>query len=240
MLASPALDRRPSRLMLRALPARPGALVAGLARRQDLEIGLMQGGCGRSISAATPSSLTTFTRPGRAISSARCLSALNAGQLPASFVILVFAARLAGRKTPLDRGRPPDLRRSRLLFSAGPGRCVGLRTHRLLRRLRAHPDPCLAAASRPPDDVHRLSAGMFTIGYSVSFFAAVCPAARPGRDGHRRDRLPAGRHRRACCPADGDGVAHAGQPGMPWQRQQIPSPALRERGRSKCIAEVEG
>jgi MFS transporter, CP family, cyanate transporter len=99
-----------------------------------------------------------------------CLSAVNIGQLPASAVILVFARQLTGNRaifiiSPLGAfvglaaflSGVPQL----LVAAAGLiGFCCGMQ---LILSL-ALP-PLLA----PAEDVHRLSAGMFAIGYFVSF-----------------------------------------------------------------------
>jgi CP family cyanate transporter-like MFS transporter len=99
-----------------------------------------------------------------------CLSALNIGQLPASAVILVFARRLTGQRavfviSPLAAlgGLAAFLTGTPALIVAATGLigfCCGMQ---LILSL-ALP-PLLA----PADDVHRLSAGMFAIGYFVSF-----------------------------------------------------------------------
>jgi CP family cyanate transporter-like MFS transporter len=99
-----------------------------------------------------------------------CLGALNIGQLPASALVLAFAQRLTGRRavfviSPLGAlaGLAAFLSGSPALVVAAAGLigfCCGMQ---LILSL-ALP-PVLASA----EDVHRLSAGMFAIGYFISF-----------------------------------------------------------------------
>jgi len=98
-----------------------------------------------------------------------CLSALNIGQIPASAIILMFARRLTGGRAPLIAStlvaalgitlfltRPDHA----IVATSVLGFCCGIQ---LVLSL-ALP-PLLA----PSHEVHRLSAGMFAVGYLTSF-----------------------------------------------------------------------
>src|SRR5260370_8245484 len=65
------------------------------------ELGLMQGGSGTIYFGANAFIPDYLHEIGRGELVGTCLTALNAGQLPASLIILLFARRLAGRKEPL-------------------------------------------------------------------------------------------------------------------------------------------
>lgn len=99
-----------------------------------------------------------------------CLTALNTGQLPASFIIMAFANRLAGRRTPLAVAALVSLLGTGALLSASAplliagAVLIGLSSAFVLILTLALP-PLLA----PPDDVHRISAGMLAIGYTLAF-----------------------------------------------------------------------
>ncbi|MGA8402867.1 MAG: MFS transporter [Stellaceae bacterium] len=137
--------------------------------RRALPLGLLLGGTGGlyfSANAFIPDYLHAIGQPGLI---GPCLTALNAGQLPASAVILAFS-RLTGSRivfivSPLVAffGIAALLTPSPALIVAAAGLvgfCCGMQ---LILSL-AMP-PLLAA----PNDVHHLSAGMFAIGYFVSF-----------------------------------------------------------------------
>jgi CP family cyanate transporter-like MFS transporter len=98
------------------------------------------------------------------------LAALNAGQVPASVVIMVFARHLTGNRLVFIVSPLIALAGIAAFLSPLPeiivgaavlvGFCAGMQLTLSL----ALP-PHLA----PPDDVHHVSAGMFAIGYFVSF-----------------------------------------------------------------------
>jgi MFS transporter, CP family, cyanate transporter len=137
---------------------------------QTWELGLMQGGCGTIYFGSNAFIPDFLHATGQADLVGPCLSALNAGQVPASLIILAFASRLAGRKAPLIAVGLLTFVGLALLFTAVSWLMVlgaailGFAAGFVLILTLALP-PLLAAA----DDVHRLSAGMFTIGYSASF-----------------------------------------------------------------------
>ena len=47
----------------------------------------------------------------------------------------------------------------------------------------------LPAMLSPPDDVHRMAGGMFTISYTIAVIVPIC-AARSGTDRSALDRVP--------------------------------------------------
>ena len=98
-----------------------------------------------------------------------CLAALNLGQLPASLALLVWARRLGGSKTALVLMQVLGLIGIGTFFVPQPwiagfgAGVIGFCCAFTLIVTLALP-PQIAAAG----DVHRLSAGMFAIGYSLS------------------------------------------------------------------------
>lgn len=162
-------------LVATATPHLPRPLAAHEYRwwpdwRGALPLGLLLGGTGGlyfSANTFIPDYLHAIGQPALV---GPCLTALNAGQLPASFVVLAFPRHLTG---------------NRLVFIVSPLLAfVGLAAF-----LSAAPAVIVAAAGligfcgglqlvlslamppllTPADDVHHLSAGMFAIGYFVSF-----------------------------------------------------------------------
>jgi MFS transporter, CP family, cyanate transporter len=134
------------------------------------QLGLLQGGCSVlyfACNAFIPDYLHATQRSDLVNS---CLTALNAGQLPASLLILLFARRLAGRRGPYIAAGTIGLLGLAGLLLSGPigmiasAAAIGFCSAFVLILTLALP-PLLAA----PEDVHRLSAGMLAIGYTLSF-----------------------------------------------------------------------
>jgi CP family cyanate transporter-like MFS transporter len=137
--------------------------------RRLWQVGFLLGGTGGlyfSANAFIPDYLHAIGRPELV---GPCLGALNIGQLPASAIILVFARRLTGSRAALVGstllaavGVALFLARPDLAVAATSiiGFCGGIQ---LVLSL-ALP-PLLA----PAHEVHRMSAGMFAIGYLTSF-----------------------------------------------------------------------
>jgi CP family cyanate transporter-like MFS transporter len=133
------------------------------------QLGLLLGGTGGlyfSVNAFAPDYLHAIGRPELV---APCLGALNSGQLPASFLALFLVRRLTATRTPLVV--MPLLAVSGLaglLAPAGWTIVLGALVTGLFVAfgliLALALSPQLAAAG----DVHRLSAGMFAIGYTMS------------------------------------------------------------------------
>jgi MFS transporter, CP family, cyanate transporter len=162
-------------LLATATPHVPRALAANEYRwwpdwRGALPLGLLLGGTGGlyfSINAFIPDYLHAIGQPGLV---GPCLTAINAGQLPASFVVLAFSRQLSGKRivfivSPLVAflGIAALLTPYPALIVAASGvvgSCCGIQI--------------VLSLALPPlltgtDDVHHLSAGMFAIGYFVSF-----------------------------------------------------------------------
>jgi CP family cyanate transporter-like MFS transporter len=137
---------------------------------QVWRLGLIQGGSSLTYfgcNAFIPDFLHASGHPALVNAS---LTALNVGQLPASFLILLLAPRLAGRRAPLFATAIMSLLGVGALLVpqegaiiAGAG-VIGFSSAFLLILTLALP-PLLA----PPDEVHRLSAGMLAVGYTLAF-----------------------------------------------------------------------
>jgi CP family cyanate transporter-like MFS transporter len=125
------------------------------------------GGCYFSANTFIPDYLHAIGQPALV---GPCLTALNIGQLPASALILLFAGKLTGSRAAFVVSPLVAFAGLAAFFLPHPaaivaamglvGFCCGIQ---LILSLTL--PPVLAAA----DDVHRLSAGMFAIGYFVSF-----------------------------------------------------------------------
>jgi CP family cyanate transporter-like MFS transporter len=133
------------------------------------QLGLMQGGTGGLYFASNAFSPGYLHAAGRPELVSLCLSALNLGQLPASAVVLIWARRLTGNKrafllAPLGgvAGIVAFLSPLPEVMVVGAG-MIGFFTAFVLILTLALP-PQIA----PPGEVHRMSAGMFAIGYSLS------------------------------------------------------------------------
>jgi CP family cyanate transporter-like MFS transporter len=141
-------------------------------------LGLLQGGGSVvyfACNAFIPDYLHTTHRPDLVNA---CLTALNAGQLPASFIILASARRLAGRSAPFIVVGLTALLGLGALLSGRDGlmvagaAAIGFSSAFVLILTLALP-PLLAA----PADVHRLSAGMLAIGYTLTFIVPLLGGA---------------------------------------------------------------
>jgi CP family cyanate transporter-like MFS transporter len=170
------------------LMARPPAAAGGSVGRarwwpdwrdpRTWQLGLVQGGGSAlyfACNAFIPDYLHAVGRPELINAS---LTALNAGQLPASFVVLLFAPRLAGRKQPMMAVAAVSLLCLAGLLAPEPvvmvacAAILGFAAAFILILTLALP-PLLA----PAGDVHRLSAGMMTISYSFAFIVPLLGGA---------------------------------------------------------------
>jgi CP family cyanate transporter-like MFS transporter len=103
-----------------------------------------------------------------------CLTSLNAGQLPASFLVMGFPERITGKKAPLVALSLVSLGALGMLLLPIPwvqvlgAGILGFAAAFGLILTLALP-PVLAPAA----DVHRLSAGMFAIGYLTAFLVPL-------------------------------------------------------------------
>jgi len=102
------------------------------------------------------------------------LSGLNTGQLPASFLLLAFATRLERRTWPyVACGLLCVIATGGIVFGTGAwvvaaATLQGFSAAVILILVLALP-PLLS----PPDDVHRVTAAMFTISYSCAVLVPV-------------------------------------------------------------------
>ena len=102
------------------------------------------------------------------------LSGLNIGQLPASFLLLAFASRLEGKAWPyVICGALQVLAAMGIVFGSGvwivaAATLQGFAAAAILVLVLALP-PLLS----PPDDVHRVTAAMFTISYSCAVIVPI-------------------------------------------------------------------
>ena len=137
------------------------------------QLGLMQGGTGGlyfASNALIPDYLHAVGRPELV---GPCLSALNLGQLPASAVMLIWARRLTAGNAALVA--MPALAIPAIAFLADPrpwAAILGAATIGFSCALTLILTLALPPLLAPLHDVHRLSAGMFAIGYTLS---AVTP-----------------------------------------------------------------
>lgn len=106
---------------------------------------------------------------------APALSGLNTGQLPASFLLLAMASRWERKKWPLIAfgvsallGIAGILTASGLAGITAAASLIGFSCAGILTLVLALPALLVA-----PDDVPRMSAGVFTIGYSVAMVVSV-------------------------------------------------------------------
>jgi CP family cyanate transporter-like MFS transporter len=142
------------------------------------QLGLMSAGSGGlyySLNTFIPGYLHAIGRPGLV---AACLAALNLGQLPASAITLLAARRLTANRAALLL-MPPLIVASLAAFlgpaawlsiaGAGALGCFGAFVLILTLAL----PPLLVSA----EAVHRLSAGMFTLGYTLSFLFPLAGGA---------------------------------------------------------------
>jgi MFS transporter, CP family, cyanate transporter len=138
--------------------------------RHTWQLGLMQGGTGGVYFATNAFIPDYFHALGRPDLISPCLAALNLGQLPASAVLLLWARRLIGKKAAyvapplLSILAIPALLAARPWTAPVAAAAIGFGCAFVLILTLALP-PQLAA----PGDVHRLAAGMFAVGYSLSF-----------------------------------------------------------------------
>jgi CP family cyanate transporter-like MFS transporter len=106
------------------------------------------------------------------------LTALNVGQLPGSFILLAAAQRLEMKAWPfVAAGALAVLATAGIVFGSGyvivaSAGLIGFAAAFILIMALALP-PLLAA----PDDVHRLTAAMFTISYAVAVVVPVVSGA---------------------------------------------------------------
>jgi CP family cyanate transporter-like MFS transporter len=138
------------------------------------QLGVLQGGIS-ALYFGTIAFIPDFLHAvGRSELIGPALSADNGAQIPSSIVLIFFANRLAGRKAPLIACVVAALCGLPLLLTGVPTLVVlgaamlGFFGAGILTLALALP-PLLAL----PSEVHRLSAGMFTLGYGISFLVPL-------------------------------------------------------------------
>jgi MFS transporter, CP family, cyanate transporter len=103
-----------------------------------------------------------------------CLTALNVGQLPASLVVLGFPERVTGKKAPLVALALFTLVGLALLLLPQPWlRIAGAALLGFAAAFGLILTLALPPMLTEPADVHRLSAGMFAIGYLTAFLVPL-------------------------------------------------------------------
>lgn len=137
-------------------------------------------GCAASLYFTSNAFLPDFLNAtGRGEHVDAALTALNGGQLPASFLLLVFADRLVGKSWPLAvTGVLSVAAASALALSESDmaavllSGLVGFCAASVLILVLSLP-PLLAE----PEDVHHFSAGVFAIGYTIAFATPILSGA---------------------------------------------------------------
>jgi CP family cyanate transporter-like MFS transporter len=138
--------------------------------RRTWQLGLMLGGCSAlyfGCNAFLPDYLNAIGRP-HLLNAA--LTALNSGQLPASFLIMARGKRLVGRRAPFIVAAAAGLVcLLGLLVPSGPvivaaAGLIGFTAAFVLILSLALP-PMLVR----PDDVHRMAAGALAVSYTLTF-----------------------------------------------------------------------
>jgi CP family cyanate transporter-like MFS transporter len=142
------------------------------------QLGFVQGG-GSALYFATNAFLPDYLHAiGEPALVNACLTALNGGQLPASLLMLLLARQLAGRKSPFILAALFGLAALGGLLVGVPAvmvasaAVIGFVGALMLILTLALP-PLLA----PPEDVHRLSAGVLTISYALAFIVPLVGGA---------------------------------------------------------------
>ncbi|HJU15232.1 MAG TPA: hypothetical protein VJ770_02070, partial [Stellaceae bacterium] len=135
------------------------------------QLGLMSVGSGGlyySLNTFIPDYLHAIGRQGLV---AACLAALNLGQLPASAITLVAARHLTANRAALLL-MPPAILLSLAAFLFGPAAWLAIAGAGALGFFGAF--VLILTLALPPllvpaEEVHHLSAGMFTLGYTLTF-----------------------------------------------------------------------
>jgi CP family cyanate transporter-like MFS transporter len=176
-LSTPSVRRSPT--------AGPALWWPDWRRALTWQLGLMQGGTGGlyfASNALIPDYLHAVGRPELV---GPCLAALNVGQLPASAVVLLWARRLTAGKAGLVAMPALALPAIALSLDARPWAAVlGAGTIGFCCAFTLILTLALPPILAPADDVHRLSAGMFALGYSLSSVTPLVGGAIWDATGH--------------------------------------------------------
>ncbi len=102
------------------------------------------------------------------------LTALNVGQLPASFLLLAVAGRLQGKAWPyVVCGALQVVATLGIVFGAGPWIVAAAAVQGFAAAVVLVLALALPPLLSPPDDVHRVTAAMFTVSYSCAVIVPV-------------------------------------------------------------------
>jgi CP family cyanate transporter-like MFS transporter len=142
------------------------------------KLGFLQGGASMAYFGSNAFMPDFLRATGRSDLIGACLTALNAGQLPASLLAAAFASAIVGRRAPLVAlGAAVLVGLGVFLLSVGRGAVLGAGMlgfcFAFILVLSLALPPLLAER----DDVHRLSAGMYAVGYALSFATPVLGGA---------------------------------------------------------------
>jgi MFS transporter, CP family, cyanate transporter len=146
--------------------------------RTTWQLGLLQGGGSLTYFAANAFIPDYLHATGHAELVAPALATLNIAQLPASFVLLFFARTLIGRRLPIVAVGALAVLALLLLLSPLPAAIVaGAAIAGFVGAFIIVLSLALPPLLVPHGDVHRLSAAMFTIGYTSAFLIPIAGGA---------------------------------------------------------------
>jgi CP family cyanate transporter-like MFS transporter len=138
------------------------------------KVGLMLGGANQLYICANAFLPGYLLQAGRTDLIGLTLSVLNGGQLPASFILLAMASRWERKRWPLLVSGVFGLAGiAAVLSGSGPWIVVGAGLMGFACAIVLTLSLALPALLVPPDDVPRMSAGVFTIGYSLAVLVSI-------------------------------------------------------------------
>ncbi|MBN9583542.1 MAG: MFS transporter [Afipia sp.] len=138
------------------------------------QVGLTLGGANQLYFCANAFLPGYLLQAGRTDLIGLTLSVLNAAQLPASFILLAMASRWERKRWPLLVATVFGLFGiAGVLSGSGPWIVVGAGLMGFACAVILTLSLALPALLVPPDDVPRMSAGVFTIGYSMAVLTSI-------------------------------------------------------------------
>lgn len=138
------------------------------------QVGLTLGGANQLYFCANAFLPGYLLQAGRTDLIGLTLSVLNAAQLPASFILLAMASRWERKRWPLLVATVFGLVGiAGVLSGSGPWIVVGAGLMGFACAVILTLSLALPALLVPPDDVPRMSAGVFTIGYSMAVLTSI-------------------------------------------------------------------
>ena len=149
---------------------------------RDLRVwsaGIVLGGAGSGYFTTNAFLPDFLHQQGQAGFTNAALTTLNLAQLPASFLIIAFSSQLSGKAVPLLFAGAAMLITGLGLAFSPPGllTCLWAGSMGFLTAFGLILSLALPAILAEPADVPRFSAGMFTIGYLITFFAPIVGGA---------------------------------------------------------------